>query len=108
MSSEELYVSQDHTTTEYHLTPNGWTKGSFSVYGEKTAVVPPPANRVETCIEEVEDTSGWAPPIVSWKTIWESEEVPPEARNELKQKFPRPERATWTRFQKKRRSTKFD
>jgi hypothetical protein len=101
-------MSQDHTTTEYHLTPNGWIKGSFFVYGEKTEDVSPPANRVETCIEEVEDISGWAPPIVSWKTIWESEEVSPEARNELKQKFPRPERATWTRFQKKRRSTKFD
>jgi hypothetical protein len=97
-------VSQDHTTTEYDLTPNGWIKGSFFVYGKKTENVPPPTNRVETWSEEVEDTSGWAPPIISWKPIWESEEVSPEVRNELKQKFPRPERATWARFQKKQRS----
>ena len=51
-------MSQDHTITEYHLTPNGWIKGSFFVYGEKTVDVSPPSNRVETCIEEVEDTSG--------------------------------------------------
>jgi hypothetical protein len=41
---------QEHTETEYHLTPHGWLKGSFWVDCTKTEDVPVPSDRVETCV----------------------------------------------------------
>jgi hypothetical protein len=82
---------QDHTETEYHLTPHGWLKGSFWVYGTKTEDVPAPSVRVETWVEEIDDPLGGAPPAVSWRRVWESDSATQEAKAELRQRFPRPE-----------------
>jgi hypothetical protein len=96
-------MSADRTETEYHLTPSGWLEGSFWVYSNKAEDVPTLADRVETWIKEVDDTSGWAPPVVSWKKVWESTDVTPNTKSELSLKFPRPEHPTWKPYQKKRR-----
>jgi hypothetical protein len=82
---------QDHTETEYHLTPHGWLKGSFWVYGAKTEDVPAPSVRVETWVEEIDDPLGGAPAAVSWRRVWESDSATQEAKAELRQRFPRPE-----------------
>lgn len=96
-------MSRDRTEREYHLTPNGWVSGSFYVYGTKTEHVSIPLDRVETCIEEIEDTSGWAPPAVFWKTVWESDSLKAEDKAELYKKFPRPEHIPWKKYPKKKR-----
>ncbi len=83
-------MSQDHTEREYHLTPVGWVSGTFRVYGASTQEIPPPPDRLETWIEEIDDTSGADPPSVSWKKIWESNSASARSKAELNRKFPRP------------------
>ena len=83
-------MSQDRTEQEYHLTPNGWVAGSFYVYGNKTEDVPTPADRIETWIEKIDDSSGRAPEVISWSMVWRSESASEEV-SELHKKFPRPE-----------------
>jgi hypothetical protein len=83
-------MSQDHTEREYHLTPVGWVSGTFRIYGAMSEEVPPPPDRIETWIEEVDDTSGYDPPAVSWKKIWESESASARSKAELNRQFPRP------------------
>jgi len=96
-------MSVDRTETEYHLTLNGWVKGSFWVYGRKTEDVSAPADRVETWIEERDLTSGWAPAAVSWRKVWESSDVTAEVKGRLSREFPRPERPMGKPFPKRRR-----
>ena len=80
-----------HTETEYHLTPQGWLKGSFWVCGANIEDVPAPTVRVESWIEEIDDRSSGALPNVSWRRIWESDSATQRARTELRQRFPLPE-----------------
>jgi hypothetical protein len=84
-------MSKGHTETEYHLTPQGWLKGSSWVYGAKTEDVPAPSVRVESWIEEIDDPSGGAAPKVSWRRIWESDSATQHAKVELRHRFPLPE-----------------
>src|SRR5260370_2665440 len=83
-------MSQDRAEREYHLTPAGWIAGSLWVYGKVTEEKPIPSDRVETWIEEIDDPSGWASEIVSWKLVWFSPDATAETRAELNQKFPQP------------------
>jgi len=80
-----------HTENEYHLTPQGWLKGSFWVCGAKIEDVPAPSVRVESWIEEIDGPSGGALPNVSWRRIWESDSATEHAKLELRQRFPLPE-----------------
>jgi hypothetical protein len=96
-------MSADNTEQEFHLTPNGWLKGSFSVYGKKTEDVPIPADRIQSGIEEIDDTSGWAPPAVFWKVTWTSDSITPEELAELQEKFQRPAHVPWKKFKKKKK-----
>ena len=66
-------------------------RGNLSVYGKFREENPVPAERVETWIEEIDDPSGWATEIVTWKRIWASPDAKPEIIAELNKKFPRPE-----------------
>jgi hypothetical protein len=98
-------MSQDHTEREYHLTPVGWVSGTFRVYGAATEEMKPPPDRVETWIEEIDDTSGGSSPAVFWRQIWESDSVSPETRAELNRKFPRPKQVTGKKPKKKLRKS---
>jgi hypothetical protein len=84
-------MAKDRTETEYHLTPQGWLKGSFWVGGSKIEDVSAPDVRVESWVEEIDSTSGGALPNVSWRRIWESDSITHHARIELRQRFPLPE-----------------
>jgi len=83
-------MSQDQTTQEYHLTPSGWVPGTFSVYSATQEEVSPPVDRVETWLEKVDDSSGWAPQSVDWELVWVAPGVTLETRTELNQKYPKP------------------
>jgi|SRR6476661_10856821 len=96
-------MSVDRTEEEYHLTPSGWVSGSFFVYGDKTEDGPIPQDRVETWIEEIEDTSLYSPQIVSWRKVWESPSVSSEAKADLYNKYPRPEFKPRERYRKPKR-----
>ena len=82
---------KDRTETEYHLTPQGWLKGSFWVCGAKIEDVSAPDIRVESWVEEIDSPSGGALPNVTWRRIWESDSITHHARVELRQRFPLPE-----------------
>jgi hypothetical protein len=93
-SSRIVKVQQmlkDRTETEYHLTRQGWVKGSFWVCGTKIEDVSAPSVRVESWVEEIDSPSGGALPNVSWRRIWESDSITHHARTELRQRFPLPE-----------------
>jgi hypothetical protein len=96
-------MSQDHTEREYHLTPVGWVSGTFRVYRAANEEMEPPPDRVETWIEEIDNTSGSSPLVVFWRQIWESDSVGPKTKAELNRKFPRPEQATWKKPKNKPR-----
>jgi hypothetical protein len=96
-------MSQDRTTQEYHLTPNGWVSGTFSVYGKVQKEVPPPADRVETWFENVDDSSGWAPQAIDWELIWVAPDVTPEIRAQLNKRFPKPMLQARKIFKKKKK-----
>jgi hypothetical protein len=81
-------MSQDRTTQEYHLTPKGWVSGTFAVYGNVQKEVAPPADRIETWIEEVDDSSGWAPQAIDWKLTWFNPNA--QTRAHLTKQFPKP------------------
>src|ERR1700720_3845015 len=95
---------QEHTETEYHLTPHGWLKGCFWVYGTKTEDVPIPSDRVETCVEKIDDGSGVPSPAISWRRVWESDLATQETKAELRQQFPRQNTGPSKRFKKPRRT----
>jgi hypothetical protein len=82
---------KDRTETEYHLTQQGWVKGSSWVCGTKIEDVAAPSVRVESWVEEIDSPSGVALPNVSWRRIWESDSITHHARTELRQRFPLPE-----------------
>jgi hypothetical protein len=94
-------MSQDHTEREYHHT--SWLGELLGVYGAATEEMQPPPDRVETWIEEIDDTSGSSPPAVFWRQIWGSDSVGPETKVELNRKFPRPEQAMWKKPKNKPR-----
>jgi hypothetical protein len=96
-------MSQDHTEREYHLTPGGWVSGTFRVYGASSSEVEPPPDRVETWIEEIDDTSGGSPPAIFWRQIWVSDSVSAEVKADLNRRFPRPEYVPWKKIKEKGR-----
>jgi hypothetical protein len=81
---------KDRTETEYHLTSQGWLKGSFWVRGAKIEDVPAPDLRVESWVEEIDSPPDSALPKVSWRRIWESDSITDHSRKELRQRFPLP------------------
>jgi hypothetical protein len=95
-------MSRDYTEHEYHLTTSGWISGTTSICG-KTQEVSPPADRLETCLEYIDTSSDWDPPVEYLKTTWRSETFTDEARAELYKKFPPPKYVPWKKFKKKKR-----
>lgn len=83
-------MSYDKTTQEYHLTPDGWVDGTFSVYGVPDKVLKPPVNRVETWECNMEQSYPTAREIYEWERTWVSPNVTEKKLSELHRKFPRP------------------
>ena len=85
-------MSADRTTTQYHLSPSGWSVGTLYSYGHTDKVIPRPPDAVETWELRSEQSSGFAPTLYEWsdKPSWVSPEVSLEAREALNLKFPRP------------------
>ncbi len=80
----------DRSTTEYHLTPEGWVRGAESDgRGLPTGGSgEPPQNRIETWLVSNED-SAWQS-STSQRKIWSLETVSVEERHALYRQFPAP------------------
>jgi hypothetical protein len=83
-------MAYDRYSIEWHLTPNGWVKGTETYFGKAEREVLPPSVRVETWLIEVEQSSGYSPEDVDWKPIWTSADSTPEEISTLRSSFPPP------------------
>jgi hypothetical protein len=100
----DALMAQDDHEIERHLTPNGWVNGNEWVNGLSIKSAEPPADRIETWIELISDSSeGWAPPVVTSRLVWQSSDPPNELRDELNKKFPRPEARPWKQAPRKKK-----
>jgi hypothetical protein len=65
-------MSADRHEEEYHLTPDGWFRGSQRANRNKTKTVARPAEAVLTLIKESISPCGIDPAEVSWLDRWRS------------------------------------
>ena len=84
----------DDFEVEFHLTPNGWQRGSEWFFGELQAATPSPANRLLTLKQRIYQSSPVATPLVTWVTVWRKSGVPEHEIEELRKKFQLPVRQT--------------
>ena len=84
-------MSCDRTTSEYHLTPNGWIEGTDKVYDHIQKKVEPPIDRVETWERRMIQSYSFSPEQVTWHCIWKSPDYTDKERAELTTKYPRTE-----------------
>ena len=83
-------MSADKFETEYHLTPNGWVSGTAYFYGKAEKKIAPPADRVLTVIELLEQSSRFSPTEQSTSEKWRSPDVSDAELVDLQKRFPFP------------------
>ena len=82
-------MAADDVLTEYHLTPDGWVKGTEQYFGSG-ARVPRPATAVETWKCRIYQRSIYSEEQRSEELIWHATDVSEAERQALHAKFPRP------------------
>jgi hypothetical protein len=85
-------MAYDSYSIEHHLTFDGWKTGSESYPQTADKDAEPPFDRVETWLLQVEQSSGWAPEIVSWQLIWHDPTKEEAVRQKLRYSFEVPGR----------------
>lgn len=83
-------MAYDRYSIEWHLTPGGWVRGTETYFGKSEKEIPPPSDRVETWLIEVEQSSGYSTEDVDWKTIWSSPDRTPLEIAAIRSAFPPP------------------
>jgi len=83
-------MAYDRYSIEWHLTPRGWIGGTETYFGKSETEVAPPADRVETWLVEVEQSSGYSPEDVRWTVIWSDSRKSPDDIDKLRASFPAP------------------
>ncbi len=89
-------MSYEKESQEYHLTPNGWTQGSYNSTSGFHDPIPIPEDRVLTIVCAVERDYGDSPPEYSVTIKWQSDDVSTIAN--LKAKFA--EKPNWYGYSK--------
>ena len=89
---KEVTMAYDRTSTEYHLTPQGWISGTDRFFGAvQGQEIEPPVDRVETRLVTVTQPSGWsAKEYVQTEIIWSSPNVSDADLAALYKKYPPP------------------
>lgn len=71
--------------TEWHLTPNGWTKGAYRVHGQGNTWIEEPLDRVLSVVYQEMETDA-SPEVKKWdEETWRSKKN--EQVEELLQKY---------------------
>jgi hypothetical protein len=83
-------MAVDRYSVEYHLTPRCWISGWETFFSTTEKEVPPPKDRLETWIKEVEQTSGYSPEDVNWNLRWSDPTKTKEEIAKLRSSFPPP------------------
>ncbi len=74
-------MAYDRDKATYHLTPSGWVRQDD-----------PPHDRVETWLRIMTQASGWSREFVNWMCEWASPDWARDKRDELRTKFPIPDK----------------
>src|SRR5438270_6943243 len=82
-------MAYDRYEIEHHLTPTGWKAGSESDQSSHSSVIPP-ADRIETWLYKMRQSSGWSPEDVKWDRIWVHPEMTEAQRTAIRDSFPSP------------------
>jgi hypothetical protein len=64
--------------------------GTETFFGKTEKEVPPPDDRVETWLKEVEQSSGYSPESVDWTLTWSDPNKTKEDIAKLRSSFPPP------------------
>jgi len=84
-------MSIDSTSTEYHLTPNGWITGTFSFYGNPQGkIIDRPHDTVETWIEHEKQMHINSAVTKTFKRIWKNSDILETEILKLHDKYPKP------------------
>jgi hypothetical protein len=80
---------EDKTSTEYHLTPDGWITGTGRYFDKiEGKEVQRPLNSVETIKVTTEQASMWSKQYSYSESIWRSPDIGDADLEALYQKFP--------------------
>ena len=82
-------MAVDDQRTEYHLTLEGWIKGTVRFFG-KGRKVRRPAGAVETWEQHIYQRSRWSGEEVARRRVWHDESVSEADRQTLRESFPCP------------------
>jgi hypothetical protein len=83
-------MSCDSTDDEYHLTLNGWVVGTHYCYSQAIKTITRPVDTVETWIRKMQQSSSYAPEVITWELNWASPDYSESERTEIEKKYPRP------------------
>jgi len=74
-------MAADDVSTEYHLTPEGWVKGTERYFGKSGGnEVERPENAVATWVHRIYQRSIWSQEERSCRMTWHDESTPEEVR----------------------------
>lgn len=82
-------MAVDDQRTEYHLTPEGWIKGTVRFFGKGRKVEHPPG-AVETWEHHIYQRSRWSAEEPAKRLVWCDESVSEAHRQTLRESFPPP------------------
>jgi hypothetical protein len=83
-------MSYDNWDQEWHLTPQGWIRGSSTYFGRVDSEVPRPADAIETWEQHCDQASGWSREYKTNKQVWHNPDTSEADRDVLRAKFPKP------------------
>jgi hypothetical protein len=84
-------MSVDNWTREHHLTPAGWTRGTYKFYGKVQGdELPRPSDAIETWEDHCTQASQWSREDHDYREIWHNPQASKQERDAMHKKFPSP------------------
>jgi hypothetical protein len=85
-------MAEDNLRIEFHLTPNGWLRGTTRYFDKvQNVIVERPSNAVETSELHIFQRSSWSPEQRTWKVLWRLDGISDQELKALYRKFPQPD-----------------
>ena len=81
----------DDFEVEFHLTPQGWKRGSEWFFGRLEAECSPPPDRLLTLRKHLVQPFSSAPKTISWATVWRDTRFTDDELDLVRSRHPLPE-----------------
>lgn len=75
---------------EFHLTPNGWVRGTEWFVGIIQAEITPPPNRILTIVKRVTTSAATGRDEISWRNTWRNTAIPEAEVAAVRSRFQAP------------------